>query len=283
MKNIGLIGLGDMGAAIAYRLLSQGYKVISTKRGKYEQFIEHPSFVIADDLDELGRKSNIIFLCVDTIDNLNKIIFSQRGLINAKKIPKYIFDFGTGKPSNCVKISKEFAKRGRVYIDMPMGRTPAHAREGKLNLFISASEHDLREYVKLIKIISENQFYLEQTGGGTKIKLLNNFYGQAITLIFGKMLETANDQNICINNLVKVMSAGPLSSDILHAIRPYYDEENTGSMEFSINNAFKDLVYFQEEFGTDSLIETIIGHFQKAIENGHGTKSVAEISKYANQ
>ena len=43
---------------------------------------------------------------------------------------------------------------------MPIGRTPAHAREGKLNLFISAKKDELNKCIQIIQTISENQFIL---------------------------------------------------------------------------------------------------------------------------
>ncbi len=283
MEKVGVFGLGDMGAAITHRLLKKNFEVISTERGKYMDFMENKSFSVMSNPCEVGANADIIIFCVDTIENLNKIIFSENGgLISSKKLPKYFLDLGTGKPSNCIDISNQFLKQDKIYVDMPIGRTPAHAREGKLNLFISAKKDELNECIQIIQTISENQFYLDKIGEGTKIKLINNFYGQAVTLIFGQLLQVANDQNIEINNLVNVMSAGPLFSDILGAIKPYYENDNKGAMEFSINNAYKDLIYYKEEFGTNELINEVIKYFEKAIGNGFGAKSVAEVSKYAN-
>jgi 2-hydroxy-3-oxopropionate reductase len=282
MKKIGVFGLGDMGAAITHRLLKKNFEVISTKRGKYMDFIENNSFSVMTNPCDVGASSDIIIFCVDTIENLNKIIFSENGLISSEKLPKYFLDFGTGKPSNCIDISNQFLKQDKIYVDMPIGRTPAHAREGKLNLFISAKKDELNECIQIIQTISENQFYLDRIGEGTKIKLINNFYGQTVTLIFGQLLKLANDQNIDINNLVNVMSAGPLFSDILNAIKPYYEHDSKGGMEFSINNAYKDLIYFKEEFGANELVNEVIKYFEKVIDNGFGAKSVAEVSKYAN-
>lgn len=282
MKKIGVFGLGDMGAAITHRLLKKNFQVISTKRGKYKDFIENNSFSVMTNPCDVGASSDIIIFCVDTIENLNKIIFSENGLLSSKRLPEYFLDLGTGKPSNCVNISNQFLKQDKIYVDMPIGRTPAHAREGKLNLFISAKKDELDKCLQIIQTISENQFYLDKVGEGTKIKLINNFYGQAVTLIFGQLLKVANEQNIEINNLVNVMSAGPLFSDILNAIRPYYEHDNIGAMEFSINNAYKDLIYFKEEFGTNKLVNEVIKYFEKVIDNGFGAKSVAEVSKYAN-
>lgn len=245
-------------------------------------FIENKSFSVMANPCDVGANADIIIFCVDTIENLNKIIFSENGLLSSKKLPTYFLDLGTGKPSNCINISNQFLKQDKIYVDMPIGRTPAHAREGKLNLFISAKKDELNKCNQIIQTISENQFYLDKIGEGTKIKLINNFYGQAVTLIFGQLLKVANDQNIEINNLVNVMSAGPLFSDILNAIKPYYEHDNKGAMEFSINNAYKDLIYFKEEFGTNKLVNEVIKYFEKVINNGFGAKSVAEVSKYAN-
>ena len=281
IKKVGFFGLGDMGAAISQRLLIKGYKILSTKRGKYKNFLNNKNFILKDNPCDVAVESDIIIFCVDTIKNLNQIIFSKKGILKANKIPKFILDLTTGKPSNCEYLSKVFIKKNKFYIDMPIGRTPAHAKEGKINLFISSKEKKLKECNPLIKAISENQFYVDNIGEGTKIKLLNNFYGQSITLIFGKLLKNSNKKNVNINNLVKIMSAGPLKSDILTAIKPYYEYDYKGAMEFSINNAYTDLIYFKEEFGSDKLVNLIIRHFKFAVKKGHGKKSVANVSKFA--
>lgn len=281
MKKIGFFGLGEMGSSIVHRLLDKGFKIVSTKRGKYNQFIKRKNFSVLNSPLDVANEAEIIILCVDTIDNLNKIILSKNGVIKAEHLPKFILDLGTGKPSNCKNLYNLFLKKNRIYVDMPIGRTPAHAKKGKLNLFISASKKKISKCSKIIEVISENQFYVNKIGEGTKIKLINNFYGQTVTLLFGKLLTTANKKNVNINNLVKIMSSGPLFSDILSAIKPYYEKNNEGSIKFSINNAFKDINYFKEEFGSDKLVDLVIKYFQTAIKKGHGKKSVAEVFKNA--
>ena len=73
--------------------------------------------------------------------------------------------------------------------------------------------------------MAENLFFLKNLGSGTKLKLLNNYYGQLITLIFGQMLLSCERVNLQKNDLVDVMSQGPLGSPMLKAILTHFNYE----------------------------------------------------------
>ena len=114
MKKIGVFGLGDMGAAITHRLLKKNFEVISTKRGRYMDFIENNSFSVMSNPCEVGASADIIIFCVDTIENLNEIIFSENGLMSSKKLSSFscvslkrktVFKFCTPARSNNFLIS----------------------------------------------------------------------------------------------------------------------------------------------------------------------------------
>ena len=78
------------------------------------------------------------------------------------------------------------------------------------------------------------------------------------------------------------MEAGPLGSNMLSAITDYSKGNKKNNMEFSISNAYKDLMYFKEELVKENnpLIDIVISTYKKAIKNGYGNKSVAEIYKF---
>ena len=164
---------------------------------------------------------------------------------------------------------------------MPIGRTPAHALRGEINLFISSKEEKIAKYSDLLNDIAENKIYLGDLGQGTKIKLFNNFYGQAITLIFGQILRQGKQHNLDLEKLLTVMSLGPLSSGMLDAIFPHFEDNLTGSIEFTISNAYKDLVYFKEEFGNQyPIVDLVLSSFETVISKGYGELSVGEVAKY---
>ena len=62
-------------------------------------------------------------------------------------------------------------------LDAPLGRTPAHAKDGLLNIMV-AGEMDTFEKVKpVLDVQGENVFHLGALGAGHTTKLINNFMG----------------------------------------------------------------------------------------------------------
>ena len=282
MKKIGFLGLGLMGSKIAENLLNRNYELVSNKRGQSAELNKKfDKITLVDSPAEVAATVDLLIVCVDTAENLYDLVYSDQGVLAANNVPDFIFDLGTGRPSMIEKISDDLKARGCVYVDMPIGRTPAHALRGELNLFISSTKESLTVNIGILKDIAENLIFVKHLGQGTKIKLFNNFYGQAITLIFGKLLEQGIKVDLDLNRLLKVMSLGPLHSGIMDAVFPYFDGSDCGNIEFTINNAYKDLVYFKEECAEDDLlVKMIIALFETAISKGFGEKSVGEVSKY---
>tara|TARA_B100000941_G_C28497392_1_gene551814 strand:+ start:389 stop:1243 length:855 start_codon:yes stop_codon:yes gene_type:complete len=280
---LGFFGLGEMGTNIALRLLDCNQEIYSVKRGNFHQFKNKKNFFFEENPKEIANKVEGIILCIDTKENLQEIIYSEDGILNSSNKPSFILDLSTGLPSFVKKIHDDLKKVNISYIDSPIGRTPQHALEGKLNLFVSCKESQVdQNQLNLLGMISENRFFFDNISDGTKLKLLNNFYGQYTTLIFGETLSINNKNFKSPDDLLRIMSAGPLYSPILDAIKPYYDDSNNGSMLFSIENALKDLKYFREDFLTEenALVDLIIGKFEKAVKNGFGQESVAKVASY---
>ena len=68
---------------------------------------------------------------------------------------------------------------------------------------------------------------------------------------------------------------------MLDAIFPHFEDNLTGSIEFTISNAYKDLVYFKEEFGNQyPIVDLVLSSFETVISKGYGELSVGEVAKY---
>ena len=65
-------------------------------------------------------------------------------------------------------------------LDAPLGRTPSHGREGKLNIMGSGDKPAFDNVRPVLDDLGENVFHLGDLGTGHTIKLINNFFAQCV-------------------------------------------------------------------------------------------------------
>ena len=283
---IGFVGLGLMGAAICTRLMECGYRlnVIANKsRKNIDKLVkmgatEHTSY------RDLAAHSDIIMLCMDTSDNVEKVCLGKQGLIDGVKANNVIIDFGTSLPSSTITIAKKMADKNVGYMDAPIGRTPAHALMGKINLMCASNEALFNRVKPVLLDIAENIFYIGAVGTGHSVKLLNNFVGMTMASAIAEAFVMADKVGLDRKTLYDVMASGPLHSMMMDFVKANAIDHDNSKLEFAIKNACKDLKYYQQ-MSKDNGCETIMGKatinaLQTATDNGFGENMVSELTDF---
>ena len=277
-KTVGIIGLGKMGLPIANNLMAKGYSVYSNDyRKKTKSLIK-----ICKSKKEIFEKTDVLFLCLSNSKQVKKFLLEKNIFLNLKKKPKFIIDLGTSDPKVTKKIYHVLKKINIKFIDSPMGRNPEAALKGKLNLMMGCRSKDIKNIKSLMFTIAENIFFMNKVGDGHKIKLINNYYGQSITILFLEILKILKKNKIKSENFLKVIEAGPLYSPILKSIFKLNFKGDTKQMEFSISNAHKDLMYFKKFFKrnlTTKILNDVIKILALNIKNKQGSLSVGKSIK----
>ena len=132
---IGFIGIGLMGAAMCNRLLDQGYEltvVANRSRERVEALVARGASEVKS-AREVAEASDVVMLCVDTSVSVESRMYGPEGVIAGLAPGKIVIDFGTSLPASTKKIGAAVAEAGATYLDCPIGRTPSHALQGKLN------------------------------------------------------------------------------------------------------------------------------------------------------
>ena len=136
---IGFIGLGLMGGAMVARLQDRGYSVCvmgNRDRSELEKALARGA-TEASDAKALTQASDVIMLCMGTSQQVESRMHGDDGVIAGLTPGKTVIDFGTSLPASTKALGAEVAAKSAVYLDAPIGRTPTHARDGKLNLMCS--------------------------------------------------------------------------------------------------------------------------------------------------
>ena len=281
---IGFIGLGLMGGNMVECLQKNGFEPVIMARNKdvLAAAVARGARVASSPKD-MAEQCDIIMLCVTTSDVVEGLVYGDDGILAGIKNGAVLIDFGTSIPDSTRKIGKDLAAKGAGMIDAPLGRTPAHAKDGLLNIMAAGDKNTFETVKPVLDVLGENIFYLGALGAGHVTKLINNFMGMTTVSAMSQAFAVAVQAGVDRQQLFDIMSTGPSNSPFM-AFCKKYAVDGVSDLGFSIANANKDLGYFLkmvEDMGTRSEIAEGTSHnLQAAVDAGLSQGNVPEIFDY---
>lgn len=281
---IGFIGLGLMGGNMVENLQKRGYDLIVMDLNKdaVDACVARGAKA-ATTGKALAADADIVMLCLTTSAIVEKVIYAEDGVLAGMKEGSVLIDFGTSIPASTRKIGADLAAKGIGMIDAPLGRTPAHAKDGLLNIMAAGDIDTFNKVKPVLEDQGENVFHLGALGAGHTTKLINNFMGMTTVCAMSQAFAVADRAGVDRQQLFDIMSTGPSSSPFMQFCKNYA-VDNVSDLGFSIANANKDLGYFLqmvEDLGTESKIaEGSSANLQAAFDAGMGDGNVPEIFDY---
>lgn len=280
---IGFIGLGLMGSAMVQRLIDRGYAVTvlghrdrtgveaATARGARE----------AKTARDLAAASDVVMLCMGTSAQVESRMYGDDGVVSGLKPGAVAIDFGTSLPASTRAIGAAVAAVGATYMDAPLGRTPSHGREGKLNIMCAGDEATFARIRPVLDDLGENVFHLGSLGSGHTIKLINNFFAMTTASAMAEVFVMADATGIPRQRIYDVMSAGPLHSGMMDFVKAYAIDGDADKLAFALENARKDVGYYIR-MAEDSGSATVMSGAAKllldlAVAGGRGKDNVPRL------
>lgn len=256
---IGFIGLGLMGGAMVGRLQDQGYDltvIANRTRTHVDQAVARGAREVTT-ARAVAEGSDIVMLCMDTSANVEARMRGADGVIAGLKPGAVVIDFGTSLPASTKALGAEVAAAGGQYLDAPLGRTPAHAKDGLLNIMGSGDKAAFDKVKPVLDDLGENVFHLGALGSGHTIKLINNFFGMTVANAMCEAFAMADVAGVPRQDLYDVVSAGPLKSGMMDFVKGYAVDGDPAQLAFAIKNAAKDVGYYAQmasDAGVDSIM-----------------------------
>lgn len=280
---IGFIGLGLMGSAMVGRLLDKGHRVTviaNVRRARVEAALARGA-AEANTARDLAAASDIVMLCMDTSDSVEARMRGPDGVIAGLRPGAVVIDFGTSLPASTLALGEEVAAAGGTMLDAPLGRTPTHAAEGKLNI-MGAGERAAFDRVRpVLDDLGENVFHLGPLGTGHTIKLINNFFAMTTATAMSEAFAMADRAGVPRQAVYDVMAAGPLRSGMMDFVKAYAIDSDPGKLAFSVRNAAKDVGYYgrmAEGLGVESVMSACAkAALEGALEDGRGDDFVPQM------
>jgi 2-hydroxy-3-oxopropionate reductase len=285
---IGFIGLGLMGRAMVGRLQDKGHELTvlgHRDRTGVEAALARGGREAANARD-LTETSEVVMLCVATSAQVEARMRGADGVIAGLAPGKVVIDFGTSLPASTLALGAEVRAAGADMMDAPLGRTPSHAKDGKLNIMAAGSEQTFARMKPLFEDLGENIFHLGPLGAGHTIKLINNFYAMTSVQALSEAFAVCDLAGVSRKALYDVLSAGPNGSGMMDFVKAYAVDGDPEKLAFTLANANKDVGYYAEmvrALGPNSIMARgALEATARAIEEGHGGDLVPQmVDSYA--
>lgn len=175
-KEVGIIGLGKMGANIARQLIEKNWKVFGYNRTKeITKQMEAEGLLgvySISDLIERLKRPRVIWMMVPSGSPVDEMIEAFSPHLSRGDI---LIDAGNSYYKDTVKRNKKLANKGIRFIDVGVSGGPAGARYGA-SLMVGADKKTF-EYLfplYLETAVSEGVQFFEGSGAGHFVKMVHN-------------------------------------------------------------------------------------------------------------
>jgi 3-hydroxyisobutyrate dehydrogenase len=158
--NIGIIGTGLMGSAIAERLLERGFTVYIHNRTKQRSDpLVRKGGIRFGNPSELGKKCNYVIISVTDGNAVKEILFGNNGLIYSNNNQLSIIDTSTVLPEDSIYCANLMKRKGYAMIQAPIMGGPDATRKGDVISIVSGDKKTMEKCRRILTNFSKKIFY----------------------------------------------------------------------------------------------------------------------------
>lgn len=252
MPTIGLIGVGLMGHGIGRNLLEKdfGLVVLAHRRRERVDDLRSRGAREAASPRALAQAVDTVLVCVTDSPRVQAVADGADGFVAGLSAGQTVLDCTTGEPEVTDAYAARLAALGVGFADAPLARTPVEAQAGRLNAMVGADDAVFATVRPVLETFCENIFHVGGAGSGARMKLINNLITMGQAALIAEALVACKATGIVPRTFFEIMSKGGGNSGILQMLMPpYLDEGSFEGMQFSLENAAKDLRYFNRMTG----------------------------------
>jgi len=207
-KEIGILGLGSMGTAIALNLKKK-YKIFGYDVNKHNRLKSTKNFLLINNLKEIFLKTDTFIIIVLNENQCEKILNTFIKIKKNTKINKKytIINCTTVSPNWVEKIYKKLKKNNFEYIDCPVSGGPKKAIKGKLSLILSSNKNIYKKNLALLKDLGSNIYNLgNKIGTGSTVKIINNCLAGIQIVSAAEAIILAKKEKINLKKLFEIVN-----------------------------------------------------------------------------
>jgi L-threonate 2-dehydrogenase len=174
-SNVGLIGLGAMGAGMAGSLRRAGHHVhvCDVRPGAAEAFAREGGTACRTPAEVAANCSAVVSVVVNAAQT-EAVLFGADGCAAAMKAGSVFVMCSTVDPNWSAALEARLAEQGILYVDAPISGGAARAASGEMTMMTAATPQAYAKCEALLHAMAAKVYKLgDRAGAGSKVKIIN--------------------------------------------------------------------------------------------------------------
>jgi 3-hydroxyisobutyrate dehydrogenase-like beta-hydroxyacid dehydrogenase len=274
-ETVGFIGLGVLGSAIAGNLLESGHRVVGCDIGDAQlAALREAGGETAATPRETADRSDVVFLCLPTVDALRQVTVGADGLARGGRRGQIIVELSTFAIADKEEARDELAEAGKILLDCPVSGNRIMALQRKLTAFASGDKAAWERVEPIVRGFANRALHVGEFGCGMKMKFCGNILNLVHNSVAAEVMVLGMKAGLD-PRLIHEAISGSGSSSAMFEVRGglmVENDYNKEGMNFSIPLKDSRLI---AEHAAQHLVPTPIYHaalqnYYAAVAQGHG-------------
>ena len=268
---VGLIGLGNMGTAIAERILDAGYRlVLNNRTPEKAEALAARGAVVAGTPAELAGQVDVVLTSLADDDALEAV---AREVVGAARPGAVLVDVSTVSPAASARVAGWAEEASVEYLRAPVSGNPAVVRAGNLSFIVSGSAETLARVEPVIRAIGPTIHHVGQGEQARVVKLAINLMIGGLAQLMAEALVLGEAAGVSRASLLEVMGSSAAGAPFVkYKTEPLLHDDFSATFTTALMEKDIDLVLdAAEDVGVDlPMAREMKMLVRAAIEAGYG-------------
>jgi len=215
-ESIGFIGLGIMGSGMAQNLQKAGFDVhVWNRTASRMDPIVAKGAIPASDPADVASKSSIVTICVSNTQDVEDVLFGDRGIVEGAQPNTLIIDTSTISPQATIKMHSRLHELGLRMLDAPISGGSEGATNGTLSIMVGGEVSDVNRAMGVLSAMGRQITHVGSAGAGQMVKLVNQIVVVGTMQAISEGLLFAQKGGLDLNKTIEAIEHGAAGSWML--------------------------------------------------------------------
>jgi 3-hydroxyisobutyrate dehydrogenase len=286
-EQVGFLGLGTMGAAMAANLARAGFAVTAWNRSPNR----------APELDALGvtraatpaevaRGSESLVVCVSDTPDVEAVLFGTDGVAEGTRAGQLVIDCSTISPSATRDFAARLGAHGVDLVDAPVSGGSEGAQKATLTIFCGGEAAPVERARPILAAMGKTITHVGPSGSGQAVKAVNQVILAGTYLGVAEGIVLAMKAGLDVGQVVEALGGGAAQSWVL-ANRSGRMIANDYPLGFKVALHRKDLgiaLDLAREMGAELPVAELAAGFETdLVDGGHAEDDMSALARVIRQ